>query len=457
MEGCVDGTSYARLKPGGDLQHLEAMGKVLGLALRDQQPLGVDICPPLAHLLTHPTLPKALQQILRDNTKEENLGIPVPLETPMDLNPGATGVDELRRLGFSAEWLRYEEYDFWRQAANTSEAAASTAAVPLDAVDYHGPRNAEGLREHMEQKALTALVLDVSTELEHLWRGLRSVPNLSLPSLEREVKRGLENAEVEVEVERPTKRRRLERSILQDLISGGPDVPVTLWQAATRYSPIEATHAVEGQRTVTWFWDYVASLTVEQRSQLLQWITGYRRIPPGGFPSPVPYMTLHLANVSPDRLPTAHTCGLQLDLPRSYSNAEQLRQRLSQARKMDTGEPQMESTEVFANLSTSKRHFCRKTNCDGSCFTLNLLNFPKETAPPEPAGSTVEPPLKRRKLEDDETVQGRPQTTMARSVGHMVLDVTRMAAFSTAGYVFSGPVGATVAFSVASAKSLRTP
>ena len=29
------------------------------------------------------------------------------------------------------------------------------------------------------------------------------------------------------------------------------------------------------------FWDYVASLTVEQRSQLLQWITGYRRIPPG--------------------------------------------------------------------------------------------------------------------------------------------------------------------------------
>ena len=34
----------------------------------------------------------------------------------------------------------------------------------------------------------------------------------------------------------------------------------------------------------------------------------------GGFPSPVPYMTLHLANVSPDRLPTAHTCGLQLDL-----------------------------------------------------------------------------------------------------------------------------------------------
>ena len=39
-----------------------------------RKPTFQDICPPLAHLLTHPTLPKALQQILRDNTKEENLG-----------------------------------------------------------------------------------------------------------------------------------------------------------------------------------------------------------------------------------------------------------------------------------------------------------------------------------------------------------------------------------------------
>lgn len=323
---CVDGTCYARLKPGGDLKRLEAMGKVLGLALRDQQPLGVEICPPLAHLLTHPTLPRALQHI------RESLPVPLgqPSVPPMDAepsdglptSPSVSGGEELRRLGFCAEWLRYvsqEEYDFWRRAAH--------GAAPLDAVDYQGPRSAEGLREHMERKALSSLVLDVSTELEHLWRGLRSVPNVSLPSLEREVKRGLEDAEEE----RPSKRRRLERSVLQGLISGGPDVPVTLWQGVTRYSPVEATQALDGQRTVMWFWDYVSSLSVEQRSQLLQWITGYRRIPPGGFPAPVPYMTLYLANVGPDRLPTAHTCGLQLDLPRSYADAAQLGQRLGQA------------------------------------------------------------------------------------------------------------------------------
>ncbi|CAK8986985.1 E3 ubiquitin-protein ligase SMURF1 (xSMURF1) (HECT-type E3 ubiquitin transferase SMURF1) (SMAD ubiquitination regulatory factor 1) (SMAD-specific E3 ubiquitin-protein ligase 1) [Durusdinium trenchii] len=320
---CVDGTCYARLKPGADLKHLEAMGKVLGLALRDQQPLGVEICPPLAHLLAHPTLPRALQQISKETAEQtadrDCLEIGDQLRTP-------AGGGELRRLGFSAEWLRWvsqEEYDFWRRAQRTP------VESELDHVDYQGTRSAEGLREHMERKALSSLVLDVSTELEYVWRGLRSVPNVSLPSLDREVKRGLE--EEDVTCSRPSKRRRLERSVLQGLISGGPDVPLTVWQAVTRYTPYEATRAIEGQRTVSWFWDYVASLDCEQRSGLLQWITGYRRIPPGGFPSPVPYMTLHLANVGPERLPTAHTCGLQLDLPRSYVTAQMLAERLSHA------------------------------------------------------------------------------------------------------------------------------
>eukprot|EP00913_Durusdinium_trenchii_P023257 g21835.t1 len=230
---CVDGTCYARLKPGADLKHLEAMGKVLGLALRDQQPLGV--------------VPRRGSRI-------------ADAEAIADVE---------------------EEYDFWRRAQRTP------VESELDHVDYQGTRSAEGLREHMERKALSSLVLDVSTELEYVWRGLRSVPNVSLPSLDREVKRGLEEE--------------------------------------------DATRAIEGQRTVSWFWDYVASLDCEQRSGLLQWITGYRRIPPGGFPSPVPYMTLHLANVGPERLPTAHTCGLQLDLPRSYVTAQMLAERLSHA------------------------------------------------------------------------------------------------------------------------------
>ncbi|CAE7843303.1 unnamed protein product, partial [Symbiodinium necroappetens] len=120
-------------------------------------------------------------------------------------------------------------------------------------------------------------------------------------------------------------------SPLQEMISGGVDVPVTKWQQFTRYSPNKVEQLPAGLRTMRWFWDYVANLSGEERSALLQWITGYRRIPPGGFPAPVPFMTLHLTDASPQRLPTAHTCGLQLDLPRNYGTYDELRIRLSDA------------------------------------------------------------------------------------------------------------------------------
>eukprot|EP00435_Cladocopium_sp_Y103_P044249 s2511_g12.t1 len=278
------------------------------------------------------------------------------------------------------------------------------------------------------------------------------------------------------------------------------------------------------------FWDYVSSLSVEQRSQLLQWITGYRRIPPGGFPAPVPYMTLYLANVGPDRLPTAHTCGLQLDLPRSYADAAQLGQRLGQAsaerqfylvsilkccefwlhrhaagfqepHSFGNGREPMEGDRAgpaYAAEFTSKRHFCRKAQCDGTCFRLDALAppWPKPADAPDETDGLPEPPLKRRKMPSGVTetdtestesseamgppgavtnskvtdrteghqerppapaVPATPPPSVMSSMGHLVLDVTRMAAFSTAGYVLSGPLGATVAFSVASAKSLRNP
>ncbi|CAL1172861.1 unnamed protein product [Cladocopium goreaui] len=157
------------------------------------------------------------------------------------------------------------------------------------------------------------------------------------------------------------------------------------------------------------------------------------------------------------------------------------------------------ASSAYAAEFTSKRHFCRKAQCDGTCFRLDALAppWPPADAPDETDG-LPEPPLKRRKMPSvtetdtestdsseakgptpkgavaavtnskvtDQSHQERPpapapaapaQPTVMSSMGHLVLDVTRMAAFSTAGYVLSGPLGATVAFSVASAKSLRNP
>ncbi|CAE7237657.1 unnamed protein product [Symbiodinium sp. CCMP2592] len=333
--GLVDGTAFARLKPGGDPQQLEALGKVLGLALRDSQPLGIEMCAPLCHLLTHPRLPTALESIrnIPDAAMVRgDIGQPSPA-VPTAQTAGFTGRSfELQRLGFSAEWLRWvsqEEYDFWRAMGQT----APFSREALQDVEYSGPPSAEGVQQHMEKKALSSLILDVSPELTALWRGLRAVPDLTLPSLAVEVrgaKRGLPEMPAEPSEGPRAKRRRLaDRSPLQELISGGVDVPVTKWQQFTRYSPNKVEQLPAGLTTLRWFWDYVAKLSGEERSALLQWITGYRRIPPGGFPAPVPFMTLHLTDASPQRLPTAHTCGLQLDLPRNYGTYEELRIRLS--------------------------------------------------------------------------------------------------------------------------------
>ncbi|CAE7355811.1 unnamed protein product, partial [Symbiodinium sp. KB8] len=334
--GLVDGTAFARLKPGGDPQQLEALGKVLGLALRDSQPLGIEMCAPLCHLLTHPRLPTALESIrnIPDTAAARgDIGQPSP-SVPAAQTAGFTGRSfELQRLGFSAEWLRWvsqEEYDFWRAMGQT----APFSREALQDVEYSGPPSAEGVQQHMEKKALSSLILDVSPELTALWRGLRAVPDLTLPSLAVEVrgaKRGPPEIPEPSEGPRAKRRRLADRSPLQEMISGGVDVPVTKWQQFTRYSPNKVEQLPAGLRTMRWFWDYVANLSGEERSALLQWITGYRRIPPGGFPAPVPFMTLHLTDASPQRLPTAHTCGLQLDLPRNYGTYDELRIRLSDA------------------------------------------------------------------------------------------------------------------------------
>eukprot|EP00438_Fugacium_kawagutii_P036214 Skav223155 [mRNA] locus=scaffold2973:66517:69782:- [translate_table: standard] len=136
----------------------------------------------------------------------------------------------------------------------------------------------------------------------------------------------------------------------------------------------------------------------------------------------------------------------------------------------DGRDPAVAAYAADATISKT-RHFCRKAQCDGSCFSLGSLEppWPKQEPPKPEDEAPNEPPLKRRKTPDvpttsDNPVDGRDMSSSQRagptvmsSMGHLVLDVTRMAAFSTAGYVLSGPLGATVAFSVASAKSLRNP
>lgn len=383
----LGGGSYARLRPGGDVAQLEALGKVMGLALREGFPLGIDVCAPLAHLLAHHRLPHALRAITAFGARHGIFpqGVP-PAATaagPFDrlccwTSPAQLerqGERELKRMGFSRDWLRWvseAELEYWSNCLRNPNREKATAAVQAThaMTDAGAPVELDNLSHYMEARALRALVLDVPTELEAVWRGLRSIPRLHLPSVEEDVRatqpsassaesevpmddaamesprsspRGVRRGSAELEGELPpAKRRRLDSqtsgatgSVLQCLLSGDHDVPTAQWKELTRYTmPKGEPLNADAHRSIEWFWKYVEGLSPEERSKLLQWATGFRRLPPAGtrgFPPAQTKMTLHLVEGGGQRLPVANTCGLQIDLPRGYESEQKLHECMARA------------------------------------------------------------------------------------------------------------------------------
>jgi len=434
----IDGTAYARLSKGADLAKLEAVGKVMGLALRAGQPLGVDLCRPLAHLLAHQRLPEVLARVSAGlgggaGASAAPAGHDEPESSPVwqrlrrlrrRLQSGKklAASTELLLVGFSREWLRWvsaEEYA-WLDRGLEDELPAAERAAMVEAWCLETPAGEpvtlQNLPQHMAARALDELLLGVRAETLALWRGLRSIPRVPLPRLSleahackrerqaleeekeaRAAKRGrpegreapeegeegravkrkrleggeasgasaegvtapgtpeegaskkrrlrssewdaqeLGGAEGPADYSAPSagsaaKRRRLsmEHSILQQEIAGDPTISVEQWKQLTRYDLGPAGLASSAQRTIGWFWAHVGDLGTQERADLLAWITGFRRLPAGGFPTPSKHMTISLVDSSA-HLPVAHTCALQLDLPAGYDSPETLRAKLAGA------------------------------------------------------------------------------------------------------------------------------
>ena len=115
------------------------------------------------------------------------------------------------------------------------------------------------------------------------------------------------------------------------LLSGLPDIDVDDWKANTEYA---------GGYTATspqalWFWRAVRSFLPEERAKLLQFCTGTSKVPLAGFAAlegvnGVQRFSLHRDFGSVKRLPSAHTCFNQLDLPQ-YESYDELRRQLLKA------------------------------------------------------------------------------------------------------------------------------
>ncbi|KAJ9153952.1 hypothetical protein P3X46_027337 [Hevea brasiliensis] len=114
---------------------------------------------------------------------------------------------------------------------------------------------------------------------------------------------------------------------LELLISGLPEIDLDDLKASTEYTGYTAASSV-----VQWFWEVVRGFNKEDMARLLQFVTGTSKVPLEGFKalqgiSGPQRFQIHKAYGAPERLPSAHTCFNQLDLP-EYTSKEQLQERL---------------------------------------------------------------------------------------------------------------------------------
>ncbi|CAL5402632.1 unnamed protein product [Camellia sinensis] len=115
---------------------------------------------------------------------------------------------------------------------------------------------------------------------------------------------------------------------LELLISGLPEIDLDDLKANTEYTGYTVASSV-----VQWFWEVVKAFNKEDMARFLQFVTGTSKMVPlegfkalQGISGPQRFQ-IHKAYGAPERLPSAHTCFNQLDLP-EYTSKEQLQERL---------------------------------------------------------------------------------------------------------------------------------
>ncbi|KAF8370863.1 eel-1, partial [Pristionchus pacificus] len=114
---------------------------------------------------------------------------------------------------------------------------------------------------------------------------------------------------------------------LELLISGLPDVDIDDLAANTEYRSY-----TKNSKEIQWFWRALRSFEPEDRAKFLQFVTGTSKVPLNGFTAlegmnGAQKFSIHQDSRTGNRLPAAHTCFNQLDLP-VYDSYEKLREAL---------------------------------------------------------------------------------------------------------------------------------
>ena len=118
---------------------------------------------------------------------------------------------------------------------------------------------------------------------------------------------------------------------LELVISGLPTIDIKDWKNNTIYENYNETSNI-----IIYFWEIIESFDNDERAEFLQFVTGSSKVPLEGFSALQGIGGINKFKISKvfdknyDRLPTAHTCTNQLDLP-EYPNKEILYERLTLA------------------------------------------------------------------------------------------------------------------------------
>ena len=124
---------------------------------------------------------------------------------------------------------------------------------------------------------------------------------------------------------------------LELVISGLPTIDIKDWKNNTEYENYN-----EESPIIKYFWEIIESFDNDERAEFLQFVTGCSKVPLEGFSALQGIGGINKFKISKvfeknfDRLPTAHTCTNQLDLP-EYPNKEILYERLTFAIKEGKG------------------------------------------------------------------------------------------------------------------------
>lgn len=131
----------------------------------------------------------------------------------------------------------------------------------------------------------------------------------------------------------------LDHEEFEALMCGVSKVDVDDWRKNVTYRG-EFKDTGEDHQVIQWFWEVVSEFESQDRSKLLQYITGSSRVPMSGFKGfeEGDSLLISIESISPEEsvFPRAHTCFNRLELP-LYTDKEELRKRVSEAMQLQNG------------------------------------------------------------------------------------------------------------------------